>query len=351
MNKKIKEVLKKLPLVVTIYEGCVKGIFLLKETEWVKRYTSIGKGNENRDKKFFLINSMLTGGATGLYSATLVVVLPYMNFAIRKGWIPVIDFSGPVKMLLLQDKDKCGVENPWEYYYKQPRSDISLEEVYQSKYVFDGWYWRKKVKHYNWADMTPTDEKTLKYWNKMITSYIKLNDDLEKRIAAEMEKIFKPGQKVLGVGIRAQLRYGAMLNVELYNNHPKQPSCEEMMDIVEAKMRLWGCDHIFISCDDREYFDKFKGRWGEQCYFFKRKRFRFFENDTPILGEKVNVELKNVATRERNEEYIVETYLLAQCNSCYSCHGGGATFAYFLNGGKYEHIEFYEAGIYEGLGK
>lgn len=69
-----------------------------------------------------------------------------------------------------------------------------------------------------------------------------------------------------------------------------------------------------------------------------------------MQGEEVYEELKDITVRERNEEYIIETYLLAQCCSCYSCHGGGATFAYFLNGGLYEHAEFYNAGKYEGLG-
>lgn len=55
--------------------------------------------------------------------------------------------------------------------------------------------------------------------------------------------------------------------------------------------------------------------------------------------------------RERTEKYIVETYLLAQCQCLYSCIGGGAEFAFFLNGGKYDHVEVYDKGNYEGVGK
>lgn len=349
MLNKIKEMLKRSSLAVMLYEGSAKKVSQIKETDLAMRYTSIGEGNRNKDKKFFQITSMLTGSACGLYSTVVVIVLPYIDFAIKKGWVPVIDLR-PVKMPLLQD-DKFGIENPWEYYYKQPISDISLDEVHQSSRVIDAWYWRKKVKLPDWTDMCPTDGKTLKYWNKLITSYIRLNDDIQKRIGIESSKIFRSGQKVLGVGIRAGLRYGAVKNEGHYNGHSKVPTCEELIDIVESKMRTWKCDHIFVSCDDREYLDKFRARWGEKCYFFNRRLFHFFKDDMPVQGEKVYDEMKDITIRERNEEYIIETYLLAQCHCCYSCHGDGATFAYFLNGGQYEHAEFYNAGKYEGLGK
>lgn len=50
------------------------------------------------------------------------------------------------------------------------------------------------------------------------------------------------------------------------------------------------------------------------------------------------------------EKYILETYMLARCTSLYASRGGAVTFACFLNGGKYEHIEIYNEGFYEGLG-
>lgn len=352
---RIKEILKKIPIVVAIYESLVKMSYeivtKIKESDIYRRHTSICNGKKNGEKKFFLITSMLTGSQCGLYSTILVVASAYIDFAIKKGWIPVIDLR-VLNMPMLQDEDKFGTENPWEYYYKQPVVDISLEEVYQSKCVLDAWYWRKKVKILKWVTMFPTDEKTLQYWNNIITSYIRLNDDLEERIALERDRIFKSDNKVLGVGVRAGLRAGAMRSEELYNGHPKQPTCEELMDIVEEKMRLWGCDCIFLSCDDREYFNKFLLRWGEKCYYVERERMRYFEDDEPILDEKKRlIEFENSTVREKNEKYIIETYLLAECNCCYSCHGGATTFAYFLNNGKYEHVEVYDGGLYEKLGK
>ncbi|MCM1251828.1 MAG: hypothetical protein NC321_03335 [Clostridium sp.] len=344
----IKEILKKFDFIVNIYENYYK---MLSKIPVGKRYRSICNGKKNKGKKFFLITSMLTGSQCGLYSTILCIGLPYIDFAIKKGWIPVIDLR-EVRMPMLQDEDKFGIENPWEYYYKQPMDDVPVEEVYQSKCVRYAYYWGKKVKVLDWSIMFPPDEKTLKYWNNIITSYIRLNDALEDRIAVERNRIFGANRKVMGVGVRAGLGAGAMRNEKLYNGHPKQPTCEELMEIVEEKMKSWGYEYIFLSCDDREYFNKFVSRWGEKCCYVERSRLHFFENDEPVWeNEKRNIEFENVTMREKNEEYIIETYLLAECNSGYLCRGGGTVFAYLLNNGKYEHVEIYDEGLYENLEK
>lgn len=303
-------------------------------------------GNSNRDKTFFVISCNTT--AMGLYSM-IFYVLPFIAYAVRKNYIPVIDLK--TYLPLIQDEEKAGIENAWEYYYEQPVKQYALEEVYRSKHVIvmvDGAF---RIQMPKWNEMFPTDEKTLKYWHNVVASYIRLTDDLKKRIATEKQKIFKPGQKVLGVGVRAGLRAGAMKNEELFNAHPKVPTCEEMMDLVENKMAEWQCDRIFLAIDDREYFNKFITRFGNKCCYLKRRLIHYFENDKTIKEEDMWVEYEGCSVRERTEEYVVETYLLAQCDSLYSCRGGGAAFAYYLNGGKYEHVEVYDAGLYEGLGK
>lgn len=279
--------------------------------------------------------------------AQFFISLPFINYAIRKKYIPVIDLS-KTYLPLIQTEDRK--ENPWEYYYEQPVKQYTLEEVYQSRHVIimaDSVF---KVKMPVWNKMFPTNESDLRHWNQIISSYVRLNSELERRVEAEQKKIFKKDNKILGVGIRAGLRAGSMRNESLYNNHPKRPSCEELMDIIEEKMQEWHCDCIFLSCDDREYLNKFIARFGDRACYIKRKLRHYFENDKPVPRDKLRVEFAGTTDEERMKEYIVEVYLLAQCHCLYSCKGGGATFAYFLNGGKYEKIEVYDKGMYTGLG-
>lgn len=352
----VKDNFKKSRIIVTLYEvivgGCkkiytiaLKKYRILKTRLTVKAHFCYG--NKNKDKTFFVISCNTK--EMGLYSIVLYV-LPFIDYAIKKKYIPIIDLKR-IYMPNLQDEDKMGIENAWEYYYEQPVKPYTLEEVYQSKNVIikvDEAYGFQRP---DWNSMFPTNEAELKLWNNIIVSYVRLNNELKNRVAIEKEKIFHSDQKVLGVGIRAGLRAGMLRNEALYNKHPKQPSCEELMDIVENKMKEWGCDRIFLSCDDREYLNKFIMRFGNRCCYMERKRMHFFENDSPVMevAERAK-EYAECTVLEKTKEYIVEVYLLAQCNCLYSCIGGGAQFAYFLNGGQYEHLEVYDKGLYEGVG-
>lgn len=357
--------LKNAPIIVKAYEIVFGRLhkmkhYILKKSRRAKNglivKTHFSYGDKNKDKTFFVIYHNQEN--VGLYS-TIFYFLPYIDYAIRKNYIPIIDLKRAY-LSSLQDEDKRGIENAWEYYYEQPIQKYTLEEVYQSRHVIMNEVFLNvncapllyKVKEPEWTARFPADEQDLKYWHQIINSYIKLNKKLEERLEAEKEKIFKPGCKVLGIAVRAGLRAGAMRNEEIYNNHPKQPSCEELIDIVEKKMKEWECDYFFLSCDDREYLNQMVSYFGDKCCYFNRKRMRFFANGSPVLEpHKRMIEYEACSQREKNEEYIIEIYLLAQCNCLYSCKGGGSLFAHFVNGGRYEHIETWYNGVYAGLGK
>lgn len=59
-----------------------------------------------------------------------------------------------------------------------------------------------------------------------------------------------------------------------------------------------------------------------------------------------HLEYEGLSFREQTEEYIEGVYLLSKCDSLYGSVGGGIWFSYFLNGGKYEHVELYDEGNY-----
>ena len=204
-------------------------------------------GDCNKDKTFFIISC--DGEAMGLYSM-IFYMLPFMEYAKKKKYIPVIDITKSY-LPAVQDKEKTGLENAWEYYYEQPDSRYTLEEVYRSRNVivmFDGAF---RVRMPAWNAMFPTTDSELRRWNDTIRSCVRLNEDMRGRLEREKGRIFKEGRKILGVGIRAGLRAGMLRNLALYNAHPVQPTCEELLGIVADKLKEWNCDGIFLSCDDR----------------------------------------------------------------------------------------------------
>ena len=82
----------------------------------------------------------------------------------------------------------------------------------------------------------------------------------------------------------------------------------------------------------------------------RRLRTFFCGNRVCETREEILKEFVGSSIRETTEEYLIEIFLLAQCDSLYSTGGGGSEFAYFINGGQYKHVELYAGGVYEGIG-
>lgn len=329
-----------------VYKKLFRNFKLIKSRILIKTHFCFG--GKNADKVFFVISCK--SKQMGLYSIILYV-LPFIEYALKKGYIPVIDLK-KYYIPMMQDTQREGLDNAWEYYYEQPIQKYSLDEVYESKHVILMVDEACRVRMPKWNTMFPTDEKTLKHWSSVINLYIRLNNKIQDRVNCEAKKIFSCGMKVLGVGIRAGYRAGMMRKEALYNGHPKVPDCEYFINIIEQKMKEWNCDCLFLACDDREYLNRIKAYYGEKCLFIERRLKHYFINDMPVDDtEELLAEYDGSSIKETTEEYIIETYLLAQCNSLYSCIGGGSEFAYFVNGGKYEHVEVYNEGVYLGVGK
>ena len=337
----IKNILKKSPYMVKLYELLIVKARIPRVKLTVKTHYSFGK--ENADKKFYLIKC--SNEYNGLFSSVFYI-LPFINYALKRHYIPVVDFQNSF-LPMLQDFDKKGNENAWEYYYEQPIRDYSLEDVFQSKHVIQITENEDRLIPYvNWDKMFPTSDKQLNYWHNLIKKYVRLNENLGKKIDSCQKILFPTGVKIMGVSIRAGFRAGMLMKLELYKGHPKVTSCEQYIKFVEAKMKEWKCDYIFLAIDDREYLEKFKKYFGDKCLYVERNLLHYFENDIPVANaEKRIQEFKNLTIYRRNEEYIIETYLLAKCTSLYSCIGGQGKFAYFVNGGKYENLEVYNEGI------
>lgn len=303
-------------------------------------------GENNKDKRFIVLSSPGENG--GLFSS-LFYLLCIFEYAKKKKYIPVVDWKNSF-LPSVQDAEKKGLENAWDYFYEQPNDKYSLEEVYQSKRVIRMTEYMVDMKKSTLRKELPFAEENLNYWNRIICAYIKPNAHMEQQIAEARSTIFEQGKKVLGVGIRAQFRWGQMIQYSLFDGHPVVTTCEEYLSIIADRLSEWKCDYLFLACDDREYWQKFVDFFGEKCKYIPRILQHHFHDDIPYAREEYSqrlVEFEGTTVRQRAEEYMVETYLLAECDSLYSCMGGGAQFAYLLNSGKYEHLEFYNHGRIE----
>lgn len=339
----VKEWLKRNRTIVRIYECIALRIKAVKEqlvrVVIYRPKTKCSYGEKNKDKTFMVIPVSET---SGLYS-NISIALPIMQYAIKRGFIPVIDYQNTFSDAI-QDIENKGLENAWEYYYEQP-ARVSLEEVYQSKRVIH--YSREAyyVKKPRWFSTLPISDQELQYWHKFVMENIRLQRSIEERIEQEAAKIFVGKKKILGVGVRAGFLSLYLSKSPKIEGHPIVPTCEEMIKIVEAKMKEWGYEYIYLHADDREYQQKFVNYFGDKCLFMERHLKHWFSNDMPLMTpEEIHCEYKGISVREETEEYMIGVYLLSMCDSLYCSQGGGTYFAYLLNGGRYEHVEIYDEG-------
>ena len=352
----MKNFLKRSSIIVWGYEVVVGGTKRIKgKLKWwthifviwftVKKHYNYGP--KNKDKVFFLIP--WTEKKHGLFSMILYL-LPCIIYGVEKGYIPVVDLKNSY-MPMLQDPENEGKENAWEYYFEQPFSPYAIDDVYQSRHVVLKIDEFCAVKQPDWRAIFPADNETLKYWSSMFHTYIRPQPALKKRIENIAQEMLN-NRKVMGISIRAGYRSGMMRKVELLNGHKRQPSCEEVIAIIEQKLKEWSYNEFFLACDDREYHDEIEKYFEKKCLSMKRRLKHYFVNGRPFENEEeLKCEYKGSSIRETTEEYITETYLLSLCDSLYSTGGGGSEFAYFINGGRYKHVELYDDGVYSGIGQ
>lgn len=186
----VREILKKSELCVCVYESFV---LYMQKKRWGKKIKHFGW--RHPFKKFWVV--IADNQLAGIYSNMLDYVLPSLEYAINKGYIPIIDM-GKKFLSLLQDEDRTGLDNPWEYYYQQPYNKYPLKEVYQSRNVRVD----REAEWIDWKETRIEDPDVIMRWNKVIVDNIRLTDELQNKVEAEAKRLFQGEKRVLGVGIR-----------------------------------------------------------------------------------------------------------------------------------------------------
>lgn len=328
--------------------------FISYERQYRERCKSFKKysyGEANKGKKFrVLCNKNRQADKHGLIS-TVLVMLPNMIEARKHGYIPVVDLKRNSRsQLAIQERCLAKKENAWEYYFTQPDKNISLEEVRQSRFVEEQ-VKDCRVDDYYMSDECPVGNKKAEYLSKAIRQNIHLQTEIKKKVLVAKENLFLQTGKVLGVGIRAEYRFGILSNISHFNGHPLVGSCVDCIRAIEEKLKEWHYDSFFLMIDDRQYLEAIKKYFGENCIYLKRPRIHCFADAMRDIPQPLDMdrlsEFEGLTVRNRNEDYLVELYLLAQCDSLYASRGTGHNFSYLLNNGKYRHTEFGNLGEFQ----
>lgn len=311
-------------------------------------------GNKKDDSYVVITNNEEYAKYQGILS-NIQAVLGYVNEVRLAGANPLVDLRlgmGTVDSFWSFQGDKSN--NGWDNFFRQPNPGDEIENIYAKSRVK---YINKQyapVSMLDWYRVLPTDDKTYAYWSRIVKENIHIREKLEKRIDT-FEKKYFINQKVLGVAIRSEFRYGGEQGLELYKGHPIVGKVEEYIDAIERKISDWGCEKIFLLIDDREYHEKIKEHFGRKFISTGRPLPHFFKDGEPIkkglpIDEKRNKvifeELEDISQVEKTESYLIETYLLSRCSCLYCTPGSAQAFAYLLNDGQYDGVEVDNRGFY-----
>lgn len=301
-----------------------------------ERYVSFGEKNPNIT--FYVLRVHMNEVKNGFYNFYDRVLTTYHRTN-QLGYQLVVDMKNYYTEYA--GKERYGLINVWEEYYKQP-CGYSLEEVYKSKHVllskFDDY-------EYNYPNLSNEIFTSNKWWfdvyQKLAELYpnkIKVSEVLREKIKMEMKRLGKL-DNVLGV-----LARGTDMVSLRPHKHFIPYEDKAFMDIVERKFEEGMYTHIYIATEDADILEQFKKRFEEKIIYTDQIRVTK-EIKGCIIDEKADRENDSFL---KGLEYCTSIEVLARCKSFVAnCNCGGALGAIAINSGRYRDCEILDAGIYE----
>lgn len=267
-------------------------------------------GELNPDKVFYVIQRGTNSYGNGLMANFLVTVIA-MRYALQQGYIPIVDMQNYYNINMeLYDLGKV---NTWEQYFKQPAGDITLEEVYKSKYVVYSDLGMDCVKVrqpdlYFWEDMVQSREIN-DYYHDLYKRYLGLAPGIEERLGEEFDKLFGKcrEEEIAGICIR-----GTDYTKSKPFLHYMQPALEQAGDKAEEFLEKHPIQYLYVTSDEKKTVEYFEKRFPGKVRFMEHPYFdSFHTSDADTLSE-IHFDRKNDPYL-RGLEYLISVLLLTRC--------------------------------------
>jgi len=306
-------------------------IVLGKETDWSEHRKSFG--DLYPDKTFYVIRrrDKFAGVNSHFISA-----MGHIRYAVQNGWIPIVDMQNYPNALL--DEKQFGIQNAWEYYFKQP-CEYSLEEVYQSKNVILSDGIPKKIYPNDSMDFL-TRPDFIQMWHQYFIKYVGLSDSLQKQIDQKSAQYFatKKRDRILG----AFLRGTDYLTLKPYE-HPVQPSIHEAILKSAEVLKEQNCKWLFLVTEDQNILTAFQKEFADSLIYIKEQpRYGVMSAGEHIAEYSFHRENDNYL---KGMECMIQVGLLMECD----CFIGGRTsgcVATLVMQPEYDYTYFWNLGRY-----
>lgn len=288
-------------------------------------------GELNPDKTFFVIRLCPPG--TG-FLANYNYVLGYMKYAFDKGWIPVVDMEN-YATLYQEEEPINGTRNVWEYFFEQPFDPVTkkrytLDEVYKSKNVV-----LAKADDQSMYDSSLREE--VLEWQYEMSLLVPFKKDMQEHINKVASECLPQNVKVLGVPTRGSEQKKRVIG------HPIAMNVDEILPIVKQKCEEWNIEHVFIKAEEEETIEYLEKEL-DNVHYSKCDRIRKYNVNKDVNA---SIAKRTISKSESLKDYLTDIKILSMCASLLGTENNGLTTAVIWNGGKYEHQEVIDNGVWK----
>ena len=289
----------------------------------------VSYGDKNKNKIIYIVKPDYQDGVEGLLSLIYRQVL-YINLARQKAYIPYVDW----KNFNTQYYD--GVNNAWEFFFKQP-SDLSEDDIYTSKNVYlSGWTFRNinseglfEAKVFFNAELRQKSAQLLK-------RNLLFNDEVLNIVTSEAQMLHI--ENCIGVYVRGTDYVKLRPSGEYV-----QPSIKQVEQQLLIFTKKYYDAPIFLVTEDGEIYDNLLGTFGAKIRIVSFDSFIRNYDARDVLS-KSNV--LDDDKKRRGQKYLVKMILLSKCKYLIASITQGSKFSYILNDGKYKDKYIFDLGLY-----
>lgn len=281
----------------------------------------VSYGEDNKDKVFYVIGvDYVTQGLFAIVKNVLV----HIEYALEKGYIPVVDMQN------FSSQFNNGNQNVWEYFFCQP-CGYDLQSIKNSKNIIlsrniDTW-----LGHSIFPSILDENNRNRHLKLKGIFSNnIRPSKELTRHVETLYNRCVGDKKNILGVLCR-----GTDYTQKKPHGHPVQPTFEQLIQKIDDYLNQYVIDYIFVATEDEMFLEKFKLRYDSKILYVDQKRFSDLKVDyISEIGIKQNDLVK------LNMDYYASLYILSKCDYLIAGRTAGTIGVSFMTNGHKDQYYF-----------
>jgi hypothetical protein len=228
--------------------------------------------------------------------------------------------------------------NAWEYFFIQ-LTDTKLKDVYrQKRYVISK---GNRILENHWLSSNSLnfvyEHKLLIYAHNLYHEHIRLNPFTKNVLDKIKEDIAWSPSTSLGITYRGS-DYVKLRPL----GHPVQPTISDLINIFDLEMKYKKCYNILVASEEMKLRKLIMDKFPYNVY----KNFRTYEYMSKFIPKKGFISRASDPKLLQTLGYLIEVYLLSECNTFIGSLANGSCAALIINGANYETKHLFNLGTY-----